>query len=129
MSNVQSAGFDGDTLTLLDRAMEVDIETIKPDGMPRRTTIWLIVDRGEVFVRSWRGDHAHWYQAALDAPDGVTLHVGKTAIPVRVVPAVDKLSISRCSRALESKYAGDPATPSMVRPSILGTTLRLEPRA
>jgi len=121
-------GFDRETLDVLDQAMEVDIETIKPNGMPQRTLLHQSVDRGEAFVRSWRGDHARWYQAALDKPDGVTLFVGDRTIPVRVVPAVDKLSINRCSRGLESKYAGDPSTPSMVRPSILGTTLRLEPR-
>jgi hypothetical protein len=47
--------FDTRTLEVLDRAMEVEIETLRPDGMPRMTTIWLIVDRGEVFVRSWKG--------------------------------------------------------------------------
>ena len=61
--------FDAPTLDALDRAMEVEIETLRPDGMPRMTTIWLIVDRGEVFVRSWRGDRGYWYQGALDTPD------------------------------------------------------------
>jgi hypothetical protein len=123
-----AATFDSQTLDALDRAMEVEIETLRPDGMPRMTTIWLIVDRGEVFVRSWKGDRGYWYQGALDSPDGVALHVGGRTIPVRVVPAIDEASISRCSAALERKYSGDPATPSMVRPAVLSTTLRLEPR-
>jgi hypothetical protein len=120
--------FDAPTLDALDRAREVEIETLRPDGMPRMTTIWLIVDRGEVFVRSWRGDRGYWYQGALDTPDAVTLHVGGRSIPVRVIQATDNSAIDRCSIALERKYAGDPATPSMVRPGVLGTTLRLEPR-
>jgi hypothetical protein len=120
--------FDTRTLEVLDRAMEVELETLRPDGMPRLTTIWLIVDRGEVFVRSWKGDRSYWYQGALDQPDDVTLHVAGRTIPVRVIPAIDQSSINRCSVALERKYAGDPSTPDMVRRDILNTTLRLEPR-
>ena len=121
--------FDRQTLDLLDRAMEVDIETVRPDGTPTRTTIWLVVDGADVFARSWRGDRARWYQAALDAPDQVVLHVGKAELPVRVVwQGDDDVAVARCSRALEAKYVGDPATQSMVRPAILGTTVRLEPR-
>lgn len=120
--------FDRPTLHLLDRAREVDIETIKPNGMPRRSTVWLIVDGDDVFVRSWRGDRAHWYQSALDLPEQVTLHAGGRAFPVRVVWSPDDESVDRCSRGLERKYAGDPAVGSMVRPAVLGTTLRLEPR-
>jgi hypothetical protein len=123
-----ATAFDAPTLDMLDRAMEVEIETLRPDGMPRMTTIWLIVDDGEVFVRSWRGDRGYWYQGALDSPGDVTLHVAGRTIPVRVVQATDETSINRCSIALERKYAGDPATPSMVRPGVLGMTLRLEPR-
>ncbi len=120
--------FDTRTLEVLDRAMEVEIETLRPDGMPRMTTIWLIVDRGEVFVRSWKGDRAYWYQGAVDQPDDVTLHVAGRTLPVRVIPAIDQSSINRCSIALERKYSGDPSTPDMVRRDILNTTLRLEPR-
>lgn len=119
--------FDRPTLDLLDRAMEIDIETMRVDGMPRRTTIWLVVDDDEVFVRSVRGERGFWYQSAREEPDKVVLHVGR-AIPVRVVAATDDESVDRCSRGLQQKYAADPATPTMVRPNVLGTTLRLEPR-
>lgn len=122
------ARFDRPTLDLLDRAMEVDIETMRPDGMPRLTTIWLVVDRGEVFVRSVRGERGYWYQSAREAPEEVSLHVGGRAIPVRVVSATDDDAIDRCSRALEQKYSADPAAPTMVQQGVLGTTLRLEPR-
>ena len=120
--------FDRSTLDLLDRAMEVRIETFRMDGMPRRATIWLVVDGDEVFIRSWMGDRGHWYQNARENPDQVTLIVGQRTIPARVVWTDDDVLIDRCSRALQSKYRGDPATPSMVRPDALGTTLRVEPR-
>jgi hypothetical protein len=120
--------FDRPTLDLLDRAREVAIETLRLDGTPRRTTIWLMVDRNDVFVRSWKGDRGYWYQSARETPDQVTLHVGRRAIPVRVISATDVDSVGRCSLALEAKYAGDPATRAMVSPAVLGTTLRVEPR-
>lgn len=108
--------------------MEVDVETMRPDGMPRRTTIWLVVDRDEVFVRSVRGERGYWYQAARESPEQVSLHVGGRTIPVRVVSATDEDTVDRCSRALQQKYSADPATRTMVRPNVLGTTLRIEPR-
>lgn len=123
-----TARFDRQTLDLLDRAMEVDVETMRPDGMPRRTTIWLVVDRDEVFVRSVRGERGYWYQAARESPEQVSLHVGGRTIPVRVVSATDEDTVDRCSRALQQKYSADPATRTMVRPNVLGTTLRIEPR-
>ena len=87
-----------------------------------------MVDGGDVYVRSWKGERGHWYQAALDAPDDVALTVRRTRLPVAVRIADDDASIERCSRAIERKYAGDPATTSMVRPYNLATTLRLVPR-
>jgi len=120
--------FDRATLDLIDRALEVDIETVRPDGMFRRATIWPIVDGGEVFVRSWRGDRGYWYQAAREDPDHVSLVVGNRSIPVRVISAVDNESINRCSRGFQQKYADDPATPQMVSAAVTGTTLRIEPR-
>ncbi len=120
--------FDQPTLELLEHAREVDIETIRPDDRRRRTTIWAVVDEGDVFARSWRGDRAHWFQAALDRPDEVALLADGRRLPVRAVPATDDRSVARCSSGFERKYAGDPATPAMVRAEILGTTLRLEPR-
>ena len=120
--------FDRATLELLDREREIRIETALPDETRQRTTIWAVVDGAEVFVRSWRGDRARWFQAALDRPADVAVLVGGRRIEVRAIPATDDESVARCSSALERKYAGDPATSSMVREEILNTTLRLEPR-
>lgn len=120
--------FDEATLEVLDREREIRIETALPDEGRQRTTIWAVVDGGEVFVRSWRGDRARWFQAALDRPEDIAVLVGGRRLEVRAIPATDDESVARCSSALERKYAGDPATRSMVREEILNTTLRLEPR-
>lgn len=115
-------------LRLLSSKREIDVETTRPDGRTRRTTIWVVVVDNLVFVRSVRGDRGHWFQAAVDDPEGVVLHVDRQSIPVRAQLAADEESIERCSAGLQAKYAGDPAVRSMVRPEVLETTVLLEPR-
>lgn len=121
-------GFDAATLRRIDAAYEVDIETTRPDGSTRTTTIWAVVEEGRVLVRSWKGDRGYWYQAALDRPDAIDLIVDGERLPVRAVVADDDDSVAFCSRGLSKKYKGDPSTPSMLLPRILHTTMRLEPR-
>ena len=119
--------FDAGTRALIDGAYEVRIETTRPDSTARRTIIWIMVEGEDVFVRSVRGDRGHWFHSAMDTDEPLTLIVGKQRIPVRAELAADPDSIARCTRALEQKYANDPALSSMLRPHTLATTLRLEP--
>ncbi|HUP55654.1 MAG TPA: nitroreductase/quinone reductase family protein [Methylomirabilota bacterium] len=118
-------GFSQDELDLIDRTKEVEIETSAPDGATHRTIIWVVVDRDSVFIRSYRGADARWYREALADPS-VALHVDGQRLPATAVPATDADSIERTSAELLRKYAGDPATPRMVRPEVLDLTLRLE---
>jgi hypothetical protein len=121
--------FSREDLDALDRAKEVRIETSAGPGKPiHRTIIWVVVDRDEVFIRSWRGVTARWYREALANPD-VAIHVGKRRLSARAVPAHDADAVSRTSAELKRKYEGDPAAGSMVRDETLITTLRLEPGA
>ena len=110
----------------MDRTSEVEIETSRPGGPIHRTIIWVVVDDGEVFIRSYRGPDARWYREALAQPS-VALHVDGRRIDATAVPAADPRSIERTSTALVRKYPGDPATPRMNRPEVLDLTLRLEP--
>jgi hypothetical protein len=123
-----SAQFDADTLRSLDGAREVEIITTRPDGARAETTIWVVVDGEDVFIRSFRGPGARWYRDATERPAEVELEVDGRRLPVTPVPATDDLSIARCSSALERKYAGDPSTDAMVSEEVIDTTLRLEPR-
>ncbi len=128
-ADAQSGTFDSATLRRLIDGREVEIETALPDGTPRRTVIWVMVDGADVFVRSWRGDRGYWYQSATDPKAQVALIVDGIRVPVAVHDATDDRSVARASRQLELKYAGDASLPGMLRPSILATTLRLAPRA
>ena len=107
----------------------MDVETHKANGGVRRTTVWPVVDGGEVFIRSWLGERGRWYQEALAQPEQMAVHVAGRRLPVRAVLLSDARSIERCTRGLKAKYAGNPSTPAMVAPDVLRTTLRLEPRA
>lgn len=120
--------FDAATLRRIDAAHEVDIETTRPDDSTRRTTIWAVVDDGEVFVRSVRGERGFWYQAALDRPTDVYLVLGRQHLPVRAVAASDEDAIARCSSGLSKKYRGVSGLRSMLQRGVLATTIRLEPR-
>lgn len=120
--------FDPATLHRINAAYEVEIESTRPDGTTRTTTIWVVVDDGEVFVRSWKGDRGYWYQAALDRPDELGLIVDGERLAVRAVLANGETGIARCSAGLSRKYRRDGSLPGMLLPRVLPTTLRLEPR-
>ncbi len=113
-------------LDLLNSTREVLIETTSPAGDTHQTIIWVVVDQDEVFIRSYRGATARWYREAM-AHREVALIAGGHRIPARSVPALDPSSVARTSAGLQTKYAGDPSTPPMVRSEVLDTTLRLDP--
>ena len=126
MGYAATMSFTPRELDLLATQRELEIETKAPDGPPRRTIIWAVVDDGQVFVRSYRGRGARWYREARADP-AVALHVDGQRLTATAIPATDPAALDRATAALSRKYAGDPATPSMLRPEILDTTLRLEP--
>jgi hypothetical protein len=111
----------------IEAAREVDIETRRADDAPaHRTTIWAVVEDGDVYVRSYRGSAGRWYREITANPSAV-LHVDGEAVPVRAVPAVDSDSIERVSAGYLRKYRDSSVVDSMVRAEVLDTTIRLEP--
>ena len=106
-------------------AQEVEIETQAPDGPAHRATIWVVVEDGDTFIRSYRGATARWYLEAIANP-GVALHVDGRRLPATAIAATDPDSIERTSAGFLAKYPNDPATRSMVE-NHHDTTLRLEP--
>ena len=119
--------FEAPDLALLDAAQEVEIETAAPNGAAHRTIIWIVVDGGDVFVRSVNGSGARWYREAVAGED-VTIHVDRRALPARVEAAADDASIEQVSTALSRKYASSRASlRSMLATHTLETTLRVIP--
>ncbi|MGH3649733.1 MAG: nitroreductase/quinone reductase family protein [Acidimicrobiia bacterium] len=117
--------FSTEDLELIGDTGEVRIETREGDQV-HRTVIWVVVDDGEVFVRSVRGEPGRWYQRALKDPN-VALHVSGNRLEARAVPATDPQSVARTSDALRAKYPKSQSLNSMLRSEILETTLRLDP--
>ena len=120
--------FAAGVLDRLRHEIEVEIET-RPtaDAPSHRTIIWVVVDaRDRVLIRSYRGAGARWYREATSGTQAA-LVIGDEVVPVTVEHARDQERIRACSVELERKYAGDPATPAMVRDEVLDTTLELHP--
>lgn len=116
---------NADQLEILTEVNRVVIET-RSGERSIATIIWVVVDDGDVFVRSVRGESGKWYQRALAQPE-VTLRVGDDRIRFTAVPAGDAESVERVSAALRRKYPPGGSLDSMLHPDVLGTTLRLEP--
>ncbi|MEO5940894.1 MAG: DUF2255 family protein [Candidatus Limnocylindrales bacterium] len=118
--------FGTEDLARLAAAKEVEIETQAPDGPAHRTIVWVVVDRNETFIRSYRGATARWYRAALANP-AVAIHVAGRRLAATAIGATDPDTVERVSAGFWAKYPDDPATKAMVAPDRLSTTLRLEP--
>jgi hypothetical protein len=118
--------FTSDDLERLARAEEIEIETQAPDGPVHRTTIWIVVDGDEAFVRSVRGRKGRWYREATANP-AVAIHVDGRRLPATAIPATDPDSIERTTIAMREKYDRVPGLKPMIKPDVLDTTLRLEP--
>jgi hypothetical protein len=118
--------FSDDDLGVLRAAEEVDIETQAPGGPSHRTTIWLVVEGDDVFVRSVRGDQGRWFREA-NANPAVAIHVDGRRLPATAIPATDPESMDRTTRAVREKYVGIEGFDSMQNPAIFPATFRLEP--
>ena len=112
----------------LDIAREVRIETHAPQGEDVHSTIvWVVVDGGEVFVRSVRGERGRWYREAMARHD-VTVDDEGRRLETVAIPVSDPESVGRVDAAINRKYANDPGHSSMLTPEAQQATLRLEPR-
>jgi hypothetical protein len=117
------SGFEAETLRLLDSTAEVEIETSRG-----RRTIWIVVDGDTAYIRSVRGAAGAWYRAVQRQPQA-QLHVDSRTLAIRLIPVEDAAEVERVSLAIDRKYRSrwPGPTDSMLRPEVLGTTLRVDP--
>jgi hypothetical protein len=112
----------------LETVEEVDIETSRGADAPvHRTIIWVVVEDGEVYVRSLRGEDGRWFRELMANPDSA-LHVEGEPVQVHAVRADDPESVARATAGFRRKYADSPYLDSMIRDEIAPTTVRLEAR-
>lgn len=121
-----SAKFPDLLVQRMDVAKEVDIETVSPEGVTHRVTIWIVVVDGAAYVRSVRGRKGRWYRELTDKKKA-TLHVGTRGVDVRPVAVRETALVDEVSAALWRKYAKNSSLFSMLRLATLDTTLRLDP--
>src|SRR5712671_4234116 len=82
-ATLRPMSFSEEDLASLDRAEEVEIETQAPGKAARRTVIWVVVDGGEVFIRTFKGPDSRWYRDAMANP-AVAIHVDGRRLPAQV---------------------------------------------
>ena len=119
------ATFAPDVLEQLRDVREIEIETTRKSGETRRTIIWIVVDGDDVFVRTYRGKTSRWYRELLARPGAIV--AGGKRVRVRAEHAVEAAAIRRTSDGYRKKYPKSGSLDSMLRRSVLETTLRLEP--
>jgi hypothetical protein len=108
---------------------EIDIETsASPGAKVHRTTIWIVVDGDDAYVRSVRGPAGRWYREITANPSGAVWADGDR-VAVKAEAANDPASIEKVSQAIRAKYERrwKGPTDSMLLPDTLPTTLRLIP--
>lgn len=117
--------FDAKTLGDLRDAREVTIRTGKHPASA--VPIWVVVADDAVFLRSAYGAKGRWYRD-LAAGGAATLELAGRRLAVQAIPAQEAAAVEAASREYLRKYGPGPYSEMMVKPEILSTTLRLEPR-
>lgn len=119
------AKFDADTVRELRDLREVAIRT---EEHPKTAVVtWVAVADDQVFVRSVYGARGRWYRDLATGGPAILEFAGRQ-LAVAAVPESDPGAIDRASSEYLRKYRPSPYARAMVKPEVLPTTLRLEPR-
>jgi len=117
--------FDAGILRDVRGRHEVAIRTGRhPDS---NVVVWAVVLDDAVFVRSARGAKGRWYRDLVGG-DMATLEAGPSRLAVRGTPVDDPGTVERVSGEYRRKYGSSPYLQSVLRPEVVATTLRLDPR-
>ena len=129
---MDSAVWNPAVLAALADAIEVDVTPIDADGTRRASrTVWSIGVGDELYVRSWKGRGAVWFQDALATGQGEIAVTGGGASQLVAFEEVDAAAPvqTRISATFLTKYAGLDETAAMNKQGPLESTLRLIPRS
>lgn len=120
-----------ETLAALAVALEVDVTPFAADGSRRPSrTIWSIRVGDELYVRSWKGRPAVWFQDALATRQGEIAVTGGGASQLVTFEEVDATAPvqEQISATFLTKYASDGYASAMNEKGPLESTLLLIPR-
>ncbi|MBI4220054.1 MAG: DUF2255 family protein [Chloroflexi bacterium] len=118
--------FDEKTLERLSATEEIDIETHPAGSDARRTTVWIVVDGGNAYVRAVRGLKGRWYREIRSDSSPAVIARGRR-YSVRPVQVKDESEIERVTEAYKRKYGKSRWVSGVLKPETLPATLRLEP--
>ena len=127
----ESAAWNPVVLSALADAVEVDVTPIQADGTRRAgRTVWSIGVGDELYVRSWKGRGAVWFQDALATGQGEIAVTGGGASQLVTFEEVDAAAPvqEQISATFLTKYAADQYAGTMNEQGPLESTLRLIPR-
>ena len=127
----ESTGWDPAILSTLADAVELDVTPIQADGTRLASrTVWSIGIGGELYLRSWKGRGAVWFQDALATGQGEIAVTGGGASQLVTFEEVDAAASvqEQISATFLTKYAADRYAGSMNERGPLESTLRLIPR-
>ncbi|WP_030831305.1 DUF2255 family protein [Streptomyces hygroscopicus] len=119
-----------ETLKRIAAAEELRIAPRRDDGSLREpTTIWVVRDGDELYVRSWRGTGGTWWKTAQATHSG-HITAGGVEADVTFAPVGDPAVNDRVDAAYQAKYGHYSGyVEPMVGEQARATTLRLAPRS
>ncbi|MDQ7908826.1 DUF2255 family protein [Phytohabitans sp. ZYX-F-186] len=123
-------GWNTDELSAIEEADELRVAPRRRDGTLRApTTIWVVRDGDDLYVRSFRGAGSHWYRGTRARHEG-HIQAGGVDRDVTFVDEADPGVNARLDDAYRGKYHryGPQYVDPMVTPTARGATLRLVPR-
>ncbi|WP_335981884.1 DUF2255 family protein [Streptomyces sp. CA2R106] len=117
------------TLERIAAADELRIAPRRSDGSLRKaTTIWVVRDGDDLYVRSWRGAAGSWWNTARESGTGHIAAGGEEA-DVAFTPTTDDTVNAQVDAAYRAKYGRYTGyVEPMVADQARATTLRLTPQ-
>lgn len=121
--------WNGDELSKLGDAEEVQIASVGRDGTLRKpVTTWVIRHGDDLYVRSVRGGSGHWFRGAQEKHEG-RIRAGRVQKDVTFVDADDAIGdlIDAAYRKKYRRYTGSILN-SVLTPAARAATLKIVPR-
>ena len=87
----------------LEKLQNAKMVRVRSGSEHRYTSVWAVIVKGRVFVRSWNDKPTGWYRAFRDEPRG-SIAVDETEIAVRAVPVRSERLRHAVSTAYGEKY-------------------------
>jgi hypothetical protein len=123
-----SVGWTSDELNKIGKAEELRIAALRDDGTLRKPVIiWVVRVGDDLYVRSYKGRTAHWYQGTRARHAG-RIWAGGVEKDVNFVDEADPAMNDQVDTAYLAKYGHTPYAQPMLAPEVRVTTIKLTPR-